>query len=116
MKHELHPENRERRDTLSEPCIRLKDLLLLGLPETSVYCVHESADVGFIAASDFARLTETGRKEYAELLNAEVKSIRPGAYGVEIVLGSVTPQLLIDFDDASSRFEQAGYTMGDFSR
>ena len=105
-----------KNELLSEKGIRLKDLLLLDLKETDVYCVHESTDVVFIAASDFARLTETGRKEYAELLNAEVKSIRPGAYGVEIVLGSVTPQLLLDFDEASARFEQAELAMGDFSR
>lgn len=64
----------------------------------------------------FARLAETGRKEYAKLLNAEVKSIRPGAYGVEIVLGNVAPQLLMDFDEAAARFEQAEYAMGDISR
>lgn len=45
-----------------------------------------------------------------------MKSIRPGAYGVEIVLGNVAPQLLMDFDEAAARFEQAEYAMGDISR
>lgn len=116
MKNELIPDDAKMENAPADSGIRLKDLLLLTLQEADVYCVHETADVGFIAASEFARLTETGRKEYAELLNAEVKSIRPGAYGVEIVLGNVAPRLLMDFDEAAARFEQAEYAMGDISR
>lgn len=107
MKNELIPDDAKMENAPADSGIRLKDLLLLTLQEADVYCVHETADV---------RFTETGRKEYAKLLNAEVKSIRPGAYGVEIVLGNVAPRLLMDFDEAAARFEQAEYAMGDISR
>ena len=91
--------------------LKLKDVLLLGGME-NVYMVHETADVGFVPASYTAMLTEKGREEHAELLDASVKEIRPGAYGTEIVLGGVEPELLVNFDRAAAAHEQAESMMG----
>lgn len=92
----------------------LRDVLLLGLPPADVYLVHETADVGFIPASGIAELTDAGRDEFAGLLNAVVTSIRPGAYGVELVLSGVEPQVMMDFDEAQANYRNAAYTIGFF--
>ena len=81
-----------------KPAIRLKDLILLGLPSRNVYLVHESTDVGFVPAADLPRLSEQGKEKFAQLLNATVNSIGPGAYGKELKLGGVDPRLLAEYD------------------
>lgn len=91
--------------------LKLKDVLLLGDME-NVYMVHDTADVGFVPASYTAMMTDKGREEHAELLNAPVQEIRPGAYGPEIVLGGVDPELLVYFDRAAAAHEQAESMMG----
>ena len=94
----------------------LRDVLLLGLPPMDAYLIHETADVGFIPASGLAELTDAGRDEFAGLLNAVVTSIRPGAYGVELVLSGVEPQAMMDFDEAQANHRNAAYTIGLFGR
>lgn len=91
--------------------LKLRDVLLLGGDMENVYMVHDTADVGFIPASYTAMMTDKGREEHAELLDAAVKEIRPGAYGPEIVLGGVDPELLVNFDRAATH-EQAESMMG----
>lgn len=105
------PKARGRRGQSGLP---LRDILLLGLPPADVYLVHETADVGFIPASGIAELTDAGRDEFAGLLNAVVTSIRPGAYGVELVLSGVEPQAMMDFDEAQANHRNAAYTIGLF--
>ena len=100
----------------SQSGLPLRDVLLLGLPPADVYLVHETADVGFIPASGIAELTDAGRDEFAGLLNAVVTSIRPGAYGVELVLNGVDPQDMMDFDEAQANHRNAAYTIGLFGR
>lgn len=82
------------------PAIRLKDLLLLGLPPANVYMVHKQSDVGTVPASGLRELTGRGCSEFADLLSAKVDSIRPGAYGVELVMTGICPERLVDFDRA----------------
>jgi len=91
--------------------LKLRDVLLLGGME-NVYMVHETIDVGFVPASYTAMMTDKGREEHADLLNAPVKEIRPGAYGPEIVLGGVDPELLVNFDRAAAAHERAESMMG----
>lgn len=102
-------------EPVREPGVRLKDLLLLGLPESDVYLVHETSDVGFIPAADLMQLTASGREQYSALLNAQVRSVRPGAYGIELELGGVSPQMLMDFEAALIHHRLAEQTMGDMS-
>lgn len=92
--------------------LKLRDVLLLGGDMENVYMVHDTADVGFIPASYTAMMTDKGREEHAELLDASVKEIRPGAYGPEIVLGGIDPELLVSFDRAAAAHEQAESMMG----
>lgn len=114
MKNDENAKNEMQRSAVN-PGLPLKDLLLLGLPQTDVYLVHETADVGFVPASGLMELTDTGKEKHTALLNAVVNSIRPGAYGVELVLGKVDPQALADFDEAMANHRNAEYTMGDFT-
>jgi hypothetical protein len=81
--------------------IKLDDLLILG-PLDIAYLVHDSVDVGFIFAGGLAKMTDQQCEDYADLLNAQVVAIRAGAYGPEIVLKEVDPQLLMDYDQAAA--------------
>lgn len=92
--------------------LKLRDVLLLGDME-NVYMVHDTADIGFVPASYTAMLTAGGRREHADLLSAPVKEIRPGAYGPEIVLTGIDPELLVSFDQAAAAHIDAEFRMGD---
>lgn len=83
-----------------EQGISLRDLVTLGLPDHDVYLVHQTADVGFIPAADLASLTDQGKAQFAPLLDARVASIKQGAYGVEVALTGIEPELLTCFDQA----------------
>ena len=96
------------------PAIRLKDLVLLGLPPADVYLVHKQHDVGTVPASGLRELTDRGRAEFADLLNAKVETIRPGAYGVELAMDGILPERLTDFDRAQAAMLRAGPCLGMF--
>lgn len=78
--------------------IRLKDMVLLGLPTSNVYLIHESADMGFVPAADLRWLSKQGKEQFAPLLNAMVKRVGPGTYGTELMLSGVDPRVLADYD------------------
>lgn len=93
------PEN-ELKALAEEPAIRLRDLVDLGLPDHDVYLVHSSADVGWVPAADLSQLSDRGKAQFAEVLDAKVAAVRPGPYGTELVLDGVDPQLLTQYDEA----------------
>ena len=72
----------------------------LGLPDHDVYLVHSSADVGWVPAADLSQLSDRGKAQFAEVLDAKVAAVRPGPYGTELVLDGVDPQLLTQYDEA----------------
>lgn len=78
--------------------IRLKDLILLGLPASGVYLIHADTDVGFVPAADLPWLSGRGKEQFSPLLDAVVEGIGPGAYGTELKLCSVEPRVLADYD------------------
>lgn len=78
--------------------IRLRELLALGLADRGVYLVHASTDVGWVPASDLAQLSERGKTAFGGILDARVTAIRPGPYGMELVLDEVDPRLLAQYD------------------
>lgn len=78
--------------------IRLKDLILLGLPASGVYLVHADTDVGFVPAADLPWLSGRGKKQFAPLLDAVVEGVGPGAYGMELKLCGVEPRVLANYD------------------
>jgi hypothetical protein len=96
---------KERERNAMKPNFKLRDLLLLGLPDA--YLVHDTADVGFIFAGELAQLDEQGREDFADLLNAPVAGIQAGAYGPEIVLTGIDPQVMMDYDQAAADAVQA---------
>jgi len=96
----------QRREINMKTNLRLRDLFLLGIPDA--YMVHDKVDVGFIF-TDASLLTGQNAEKFAELLNAPVAGIQAGAYGAEIVLTDIDPQILTDFDQAAADAVQAGY-------
>jgi len=89
--------------------LKLRDVLLLGDME-NVYMVHESSDVG-VPGSYISMMTDKGREDYAAILDAVVKEIRPGEYSPEVVLSGVSPELLMEFNQAALSHEQAEFMM-----
>ena len=93
------------------PAVHLRDLLTLGLPDHDVYLIHASADVGWVPAADLPRLTAQGKEEFSALLDAKIAAIRPGPYGVELVLDSVNSQLLAQYDETLANSSRAEHAM-----
>ena len=83
------------------PSLRFRDLILLGLPENT-YLVDEDYSAGFIPVGGLkdGNISEKARERFADLLNAPIKTIQPGAYGTEIVITGVPAQRLSEFDQA----------------
>ena len=94
-----------------DPVVHLRDLLTLGLPDHDVYLVHAAEDVGWVPAADLSRLTAQGKEEFSELLNARVAAIRPGPYGVKLVLDGVNSQLLAQYDETLANSSRAEHAM-----
>ena len=94
-----------------DPAVHLRDLLTLGLPDHDVYLVHAAEDVGWVPAADLPRLTAQGKEEFSELLNARVAAIRPGPYGVKLVLDGVNSQLLAQYDETLANSSRAEHAM-----
>lgn len=92
--------------------IRLLDVILLGNMENA-YLIHNTADLGFVPASYLPKLNDKGQEEYLELLYASVDEIRPGAYGPEIVLSCVDPDLIVKYEQAAADYKRAEFRMGD---
>ena len=97
-----------------DPAIHLRDLLTLGLPDHDVYLVHTAEDVGWVPAADLPRLTAQGKEEFSALLDAKVTAIRPGPYGVELVLDGVESQMLVRYDEAIANYSRAENVLGIF--
>ena len=94
-----------------DPVVHLRDLLTLGLPDHDVCLVHAAEDVGWVPAADLSRLTAQGKEEFSELLNARVAAIRPGPYGVKLVLDGVNSQLLAQYDETLANSSRAEHAM-----
>lgn len=94
-----------------EQGISLRNLVTLGLPDHDVYLVHQTADVGFIPAADLAALTDQGKAQFAPLLDARVASIKQGAYGVEVALTGIEPELLTCYDQAVADSQRSTHAL-----
>ena len=94
-----------------DPVVHLRDLLTLGLPDHDVYLVHAAEDVGWVPAADLPRLTAQGKEEFSALLDAKIAAIRPGPYGVELVLDGVNSQLLAQYDETLANSSRAEHAM-----
>lgn len=83
------------------PSLRFRDLVLLGLPENT-YLVDDDYSAGFIPVGGLkdGNISEKARERFADMLDAPIKAIRPGAYGTEIVISGVPTERLSEFDQA----------------
>lgn len=83
------------------PSLRFRDLILLGLP-ANTYLVDDDYSAGFIPVGGLkdGNISEKARERFADLLDAPIKAIRPGAYGTEIVISGVPTERLSEFDQA----------------
>lgn len=96
------------------PDIRLRDILPLLRDGGLTFFTHEEADTSVLAES-LHKLTDSGREDYAALLNARVAEIAPTLEGTEVVLTDVAPEELARFNLALEAFEEAELAMGDMT-
>ncbi len=79
------------------PGFKLKDLM--AVPQEDIHLVHSDEDIELATISELKNttLTDAGRKEWADILNADVHRLFSGAYGLQIEVSGVNPQRLSDF-------------------
>ena len=64
-----------------------------------------------VPSADLPRLTAQGKQEFSARLDAEIAAIRPGPYGVELVLDGVNSQLLAQYDETLANSSRAEHAM-----
>lgn len=94
-----------------EQGISLRNLVTLGLPDHDVYLVHQTADVGFIPCRRSLQLDRPGQSTVCPLLDARVASIKQGAYGVEVALTGIEPELLTCYDQAVADSQRSTHAL-----
>jgi len=79
------------------PDFKLKDLLRIPLQD--IHLVHSDEDIEFATIEELKSdtLTEAGREEWADVLNASVVRIFDGIYGVQVECCGVDPQRISSF-------------------
>jgi len=77
--------------------LTVRDLLPLKLQDFYLLPADEDIDMATIAELDESTLTPTGCKAFANVLDAEVKSIYEGACGLSVAVDGVAPERLAEF-------------------
>lgn len=93
-----HPEQEQvKKQDPHEESIKLQDLMQIPLED--IHLVHSDQDIELATIVELKSdtLTEEGQREWADVLNASVKRIFDGIYGVQVECCSVDPQRLADF-------------------
>lgn len=76
-----------------------------------IHITHDQSS-SMIALGLLGELTETGRKDFSSLLEAHVKEVRAGEYGLEVIVDGIGPEELERFRLAYEAHEQAEQAMG----
>ena len=73
--------------------------LLQSVTLDSVHLTHDTEDIDLATIEDFGKdtLTDEGKAAWKDVLNAEVKRIYEGAYGLQIECGNIDAHRLTDF-------------------
>lgn len=79
------------------PGLKLKDLLTVSLEDIHLIHSDEEIDLATICKLNSDTLTNAGKEEWADVLNAEVHRIFNGICGLQMEVSGVKPQRLSDF-------------------
>lgn len=76
---------------------RLQDLI--RVPIENFHLVHREVDMeaATIVLLDSGTLTDQGKQEWGDVLNAQVVRVFPGLYGIQAECAGVAPKRLVDF-------------------
>jgi hypothetical protein len=82
---------------IPDDVFRLKDLI--RVPIEDFHLVHREVDMepATIAYLDSDTLTDAGKQEWGDILNAQVVRVFQGIYGIQAECAGVDPQRLADF-------------------
>ena len=84
-------------------------MLIAANGKRSIIFAQTAEKPGCISQRSLCR--NQGTEEFSELLNARVAAIRPGPYGVELVLDGVNSQLLAQYDETLANSSRAEHAM-----
>lgn len=100
-----HPK-REQTDKQQQYASGFKLQDLMRVPLEDIHLVHSDEDIELATIVELRSdtLTQAGREEWADVLNADVVRIFHGIYGTQVECSGVEPQRLADFS-----FMLAGY-------
>ncbi len=90
----------------------LADALSCWVEDLDTVLLHEDAPDCCVPMEDLTRLTQSGREDFAALLDARVEEIRAGDSAIEVVISGVEPQELARFSEAHDAFMEAEQAMG----
>jgi len=90
----------------------LRDILDRPWREEYSVAEHKDCDNCRVPFSSLAKLTQTGRQDYAALLDAKVEELRPGMFGIDAVISGVDPEEMERFNTAYENFMDAEEKMG----
>ncbi len=77
--------------------LKLKDLM--SVPWEDIHLIHSDEDIDLATLCELENdtLTDVGKKDWADILEADVHRIFTGEYGLQIEVSGVKPQRLSDF-------------------
>lgn len=79
------------------PGLKLKDLIAVSMENIHFIHSDEEIQIAMICELKTDTLTDAGKKEWADILNADVHRIFNDKYGLQIELSGVKPQRLLKF-------------------
>lgn len=77
--------------------LTLRDLIRCGLEEVHLCCDGEDHELATVVELNDDTLTEQGKSDWADVLDAKVECIYEGSYGAQIALSGVDAERLSDF-------------------
>ena len=94
-----------------EQGISLRNLVTLGLPDHDVYLVHQTADRRLYPCRRSRRLDRPGQSTVCPSSGCACSSIKQGAYGVEVALTGIEPELLTCYDQAVADSQRSTHAL-----
>jgi len=85
--------------TIANNGLTVRDLLKIDLEDIHLCHADEEHDVATIVELSKNTLTDFGKSEWADVLNATVKRLYNGYYGTQLDVEGVNPQRLADFSN-----------------
>lgn len=82
---------------IGDKCLTVRDLLKCNMQDIHLLDVDEEHDLATIVELGADTLTEQGKADWSDILDAKVERIYEGSYGLQIDVSGASPERLHDF-------------------